>query len=362
MISKSVVGPLFAVGPLALSTNQIPYRYDGIGRRVEKNVGNNITRFVFDGRSVIADVVTTANNFQTYYLSGVGYVRGGVQTYLQENALGSAVLEVYTTGGLVSRREYDAYGKESNILVGTNTPFRFAGKHGYQTDLESGFDLLDARFYLPGVGRFLTQDPIGQKGGLNLYAYCDNNPLSRIDPLGTDNHNPGIVTVSGEFRGRVFAIGEPDLSWGERQTMVWVKAGYVTNPNMDVDLLYIMYPDGAHRFLFLMGTKNKTAETISQKLGLGGNPRSPQNYFVDKNGDVHGANIVDIEPGSSGIGVHNWVKDMNSASLAGNACPKNRLPQPGPCFRPGSGPYGCIRDFGSKYHGKIYPSLPSSKS
>ena len=110
-----------------------------------------------------------------------------MQTYLQENALGSAVLELNSTGGLVSRREYDAYGQESNILVGTNTPFRFAGKHGYQTDLESGFDLLEARFYLPGVGRFLTQDPIGQKGGLNLYAYCGNGPLSKVDPDGTQD-------------------------------------------------------------------------------------------------------------------------------------------------------------------------------
>ena len=162
----------------------------------KKNVGNNVTRFVFDGRSIIADVTSLANTFQTYYLSGVGYVRGGVQTYAQENALGSTVLELNTTGGLVSRREYDAYGQESNILVGTNTPFRFAGKHGYQTDLESGFDLLDARFYLPGVGRFLTQDPVGQKGGLNLYGYCEDNPLTKIDPDGKQGLSLDSVRAS----------------------------------------------------------------------------------------------------------------------------------------------------------------------
>ncbi|MEI7984706.1 MAG: RHS repeat-associated core domain-containing protein [Armatimonadota bacterium] len=190
-ITKSLAGPF-------ILTNQIIYRYDGLGRRVEKNVGNNITRFVFDGRSIIADVVTTANNFQTYYLSGVGYVRDGVQTYFQENALGSAVLELNTTGGLISRREYDAYGQESNVQVGANTPFRFAGKHGYQTDLESGFDLLDARFYLPGVGRFLTQDSIGQKGGLNLYSYCSNSPLSSVDPDGKYEVRIGYHGIVGQ--------------------------------------------------------------------------------------------------------------------------------------------------------------------
>jgi len=45
--------------------------------------------------------------------------------------------------------------------------------------------LLGHRYYLPRLGRFLTQDPIGQAGGLNLYAYCENNPLNKVDPDGT---------------------------------------------------------------------------------------------------------------------------------------------------------------------------------
>jgi uncharacterized protein RhaS with RHS repeats len=49
--------------------------------------------------------------------------------------------------------------------------------------------LLGHRYYLPAIGRFLTPDPIGHEGGLNLYAYADNNPLRYIDPDGLDWKN-----------------------------------------------------------------------------------------------------------------------------------------------------------------------------
>jgi len=45
---------------------------------------------------------------------------------------------------------------------------------------------MGARFYLPTLGPLLTQEPVGHEGGLNLYAYCDNGPLTRVDPDGKD--------------------------------------------------------------------------------------------------------------------------------------------------------------------------------
>jgi RHS repeat-associated protein len=85
-----------------------------------------------------------------------------------------------------SRTEYDAYGIEYNVLVGTKSQFKFAGKHGYYTDDRSGMQLLGSRYYMPALGRFLNQDLSGHKAGLNLYSYCSNNPNSRLDPNGRD--------------------------------------------------------------------------------------------------------------------------------------------------------------------------------
>jgi RHS repeat-associated protein len=64
------------------------------------------------------------------------------------------------------------------------TPFKFAGGTGYQADADSGLMLLGARYYDPSVGRFITRDPVGHRGGLNLYRYCGNDPLNTTDALG----------------------------------------------------------------------------------------------------------------------------------------------------------------------------------
>ena len=57
---------------------------------------------------------------------------------------------------------------------------RFAGQY---LDREMGLHYNTFRYYAPDMGRFITPDPIGLKGGLNLYRYAPN-PLTYIDPLG----------------------------------------------------------------------------------------------------------------------------------------------------------------------------------
>jgi len=53
-----------------------------------------------------------------------------------------------------------------------------------------------ARPYDPNLGRWIQRDPIGEKGGLNLYAYVENNPVSLVDPLGLEG-NPVSSTLPG---------------------------------------------------------------------------------------------------------------------------------------------------------------------
>ena len=94
----------------------------------------------------------------------------------------------------------------------------FAGQFGAWTDnetdaIQSGapkrrFALvrMGYRDYDPAVGRFLERDPIDYSGGINLYAYAGNNPITHADPSGMD----GVVTVTTEKVAGVILMFRPN--------------------------------------------------------------------------------------------------------------------------------------------------------
>ena len=91
---------------------------------------------------------------------------------------------------------FDAFGeKRADIDASTSgpesaaynyqDPFGYGAQWGYYTDPETGFVQMTHRYYDPFTARFLTRDPIGYNGGLNLYGFVGNNPITRMDPEGT---------------------------------------------------------------------------------------------------------------------------------------------------------------------------------
>jgi RHS repeat-associated protein len=87
---------------------------------------------------------------------------------------------------------YDAWGNhvivKNDDNIGSINPFRY---RGYYFDIETGLYYLKARYYDPETGRFINADDIGvfdetrnDINGLNLYAYCANNPVMLHDPTG----------------------------------------------------------------------------------------------------------------------------------------------------------------------------------
>jgi len=77
---------------------------------------------------------------------------------------------------------FDAYGNPSNPTIGT--PFQYQGAWGGYTDSETGLVLQGHRYYDPATGTWLTRDPIGQAGGVNVYGYVGGDPVNWNDEDG----------------------------------------------------------------------------------------------------------------------------------------------------------------------------------
>jgi RHS repeat-associated protein len=96
-----------------------------------------------------------------------------------------SVWELLTAGQAVSDSYvYDAFGNTVASSGSTVNPHGYVGSLGYRSGSLSGLQHVGAREYNPATGRFLTQDPIGYAGGLNLYGYVENSPTGRVDPEG----------------------------------------------------------------------------------------------------------------------------------------------------------------------------------
>ena len=192
---------------------EITYDYDGYGKRIRKTVYGDPQEFYYCGDKLIARKDTIypigigeETQYKYWYFlydnTGVyGMVYDG-ETYLySKNILGDITgLYQYIDGvGLIPQAvyEYDAWGActvktafgnidMDSFSIGNLNPFRY---RGYFYDQETGFYYLQTRYYDPAVGRFLSPDNPDYLdylsfGGLNLYAYCYNNPISYCDPSG----------------------------------------------------------------------------------------------------------------------------------------------------------------------------------
>jgi RHS repeat-associated protein len=165
------------------------------------------TKFIYDGWNLIAelDVTASLNVTATYAWgldwSGTGQGAGGVGGLLQITRGSATYATAYdgngnlmalisrSTGSLAAEYEYDAFGqllRASGDMAGIN-PFRFSTKY---TDDETGFVYYGMRYYSPSQGRFITKDPSGENGGLNLYSMVSNSAVNSFDYLGLNKFQP----------------------------------------------------------------------------------------------------------------------------------------------------------------------------
>jgi RHS repeat-associated protein len=123
------------------------------------------------------------NDGSAVYTDGLSERHNGVSSYYSGDLLGSIEDTTDASGtSVTSHTEDDAFCSIVAQGGSTPSPFQYCGREGYQTDKDSGLQLLGNRYYDPVIGRFLTRDPA--EAGDNWYAYAGNNPVSGSDPSG----------------------------------------------------------------------------------------------------------------------------------------------------------------------------------
>jgi RHS repeat-associated protein len=217
--------------PVAGQDRKVEYGYDYLGRRVIRRTYDwdgqalawtgpvEVTKYVYNGWRVIMELDGLAGDIPTRKFSwgldlaaqagqlnslesagGIGgllaaedtagtVTAGDDRTFIYfADANGNIGQVVETTAGasygtVAAHYEYAPFGKRINPASPTeyDQPYRFSSKP-FDPETELGY--WGYRHYSPELGRWISRDPIGERGGVNVYAYLSGDPIGRADPLG----------------------------------------------------------------------------------------------------------------------------------------------------------------------------------
>ena len=160
--------------------------YDAFGRRASKNISGQLTQYLYDGMN---PVLESSANMIANSLTGLGIDEYFSRTeslpaqtnYLFSDALGSVVAMSGSSGNIQSEYTYEPFGKATATGTSSLNPFQYTGRENDN----NGLYYYRARYYHPGLQRFISEDSLGfGAGDVNLYTYAQNSVTNFRDPTG----------------------------------------------------------------------------------------------------------------------------------------------------------------------------------
>jgi len=156
---------------------------------------------VYDSAGTLVHVDEATDGKATDYISGPtgtlaritstvpGQTQDDVITYMHSDHLGSASAATDDNGAVIWTESYAPYGETLNSPDANHNQ---AGFTGHIKDKATGLNYMQARYYDPVAGRFLSVDPVtfldtGKPTYFNRYRYCANDPINCTDPTGTSD-------------------------------------------------------------------------------------------------------------------------------------------------------------------------------
>ena len=179
-------------------------RYNGDGQRVSKTEGSDVTNYFYQDGSVLY-TTDSQGNVKAFNLLNVSDILGtlringnNVSSYFYtEDMRGSTVNVIDNSGNTVLSYWYDDFGQVNEYRESGNSLINEVQYTGAIYDELTGLLYLNARFYDPATGRFISQDTYrGERddaGTWHLYAYCANDPVNYVDPSGHNRLDSWIL-------------------------------------------------------------------------------------------------------------------------------------------------------------------------
>ncbi|WP_437576989.1 RHS repeat-associated core domain-containing protein [Sorangium sp. So ce887] len=241
----------------------VSFAYDGDQQRIRKTTPDQETLYFGDLYERVTDAATGSAEHRYHVHSPERLVaivtRGGAgdgTRYVHVDHLGSVDALTGEDGAVLERRSYDPFGQRGDPVWGEPVPASFSsettrGFTGHEGDEELGLVNMKGRMFDPGIGRFLTTDPIvraplfGQSW--NPYSYVSHRPLSYVDPSGFQEElqapvvslAPGVLGDDGatpsRYRDQVSIIGPPP-PWRSREPAKAPEAAEVGATTAPVDV------------------------------------------------------------------------------------------------------------------------------
>jgi RHS repeat-associated protein len=196
------------------------FEYDGVGRRIGKTGTGPTTAFLYDGSNPVQELAdnTPTANLLTGGLDEVFSRTDSVGArHLLTDALGSTLALTDSNGVATTSYSYEPYGKASTSGAANDNSYQYTGRENDST----GLNFNRARYYSPSLHRFISEDPIGLAGGLNMYAYVEGNPINYTDPSGEILVNVatgaigGLAGAVGNYFNQKYIQGNCKIDWDQ---------------------------------------------------------------------------------------------------------------------------------------------------
>ena len=223
---------LIAIGYPGQTGMRTGFRYDGLGRRTAIDTTNgrlmSETRFGWCEQAMCQARSDTDAVTNRYFVEGEEPFAINQQLYYGVDQLGSVRDAVIAgSGARVAHYDYEPYGAPSNKAKAT-TDFRFGG---LVSNAQSSIDLSSRRALDPLTARWITRDPIGEIGGVNVYGYAWDRPTVNTDIAGLI---PG--TVHTTMSCAIFCIGQSTTASGNTYDVFGFGAGFTDSTVFATDM------------------------------------------------------------------------------------------------------------------------------